>query len=185
MASDVLTLDGLRVTTPLRTACDVGRLLHRDQAIGVMDALAASGGLTPDRLLVESHRFKGFRGVVQLRALAPLVDAASGSPGESTLRLRWHDIGLPRPQCQVHELGPTGGPLFIDLGLAERKLGAEYFGEQFHGPADLQHDEDPLTWLRDERGWVIVVARKHNVYGHDQDVEGLLAAAARQVGLFH
>ena len=183
LTSDILTLDGVRVTTPLRTACDVGRLLHRDQAIGVMDALAATGGLTPGRLSVESRRFSGFRGVVQLRALAPLVDAASGSPGESTLRLRWYDIGLPRPQCQVQELGATGGPLFIDVGLADHRLGAEYFGEEFHGPADLQHDEDRLTWLRDERGWVIVVARKHNVYGHDQDVEGPLAAAARQVGL--
>ena len=80
-------------------------------------------------------------------------------------------------------MGATGGSLFIDLGLAERKLGAEYFGEEFHGPADLQHDEDRLTWLRDELGWVIVVARKHNVYGQDQDVDGLLTAAARRVGL--
>jgi len=27
---------GLRATTPLRTACDLGRLLHRDQALAVV-----------------------------------------------------------------------------------------------------------------------------------------------------
>ena len=42
---DVAELDGLLVTSMIRTACDVGRLLPRYQAIGVMDALARVGGL--------------------------------------------------------------------------------------------------------------------------------------------
>ena len=42
---DVVTIRGLRVTTPLRTACDLGRLLHRDQALAAMDALAAAPGV--------------------------------------------------------------------------------------------------------------------------------------------
>ena len=181
--TDIDVLDGLRVTTPLRTACDVGRLLHRDQALGVMDALAALGRFTVAELVTEASRFKGFRGVVQLRYLAPLVDRESGSPGESTLRLRWLEIPLPRPTCQVEVPSPTGGSYFIDVGLRERKLGAEYFGEEFHDEDEEEHDEARLRWLRDELGWVIVVVRKHHVYGRDQDVDALLVAAAREAGL--
>lgn len=181
--ADVVDVGGLLVTTPLRTACDVGRLLHRDQAIGVMDALGAVGGFSLGALVAEVGRFKGFRGVVQLRALAPLVDPRSGSPGEGTLRLRWHDVGLPWPECQVRVPGRFGGSYFIDIGLPALRLGAEYFGEEFHGPDQDRHDAHRLEWLREELDWVIVVARRDNVYGFHQDVDGLLAAAARRVGL--
>ena len=38
-------------------------------------------------------------------------------------------------------------------------------------------------WLRRTEGWTIVVARKHNVYGHHQDVAGLLLAGAAAAGI--
>lgn len=182
-ARDVTSVDGLRVTTPLRTACDAGRLLHRDQAIGVMDALAALGSFDVPDLEREARRFRGFRGVVQLRALAPLVVTSSGSPGESTLRLRFEDAGLPRPACQVEVPAPGGGSYYIDLGLPEHRFGAEYFGAAYHGPEEAAHDEARLAWIRHELGWIIVVLRRDNVYGPDQDAEGLLLAGARAAGL--
>ncbi len=113
---DVVARDGVLVTTPLRTACDVLRLLHRDQAIAVSDMLASVGAFEVERLSSELVRFKGYRGVIQARALAPLIDAGSGSPGESILRMRWYDAGLPRPTSQV-EVAAPGGSYFVDLGL--------------------------------------------------------------------
>ena len=180
--SDTDVIGGLRVTTPLRTACDVGRLLHRDQAIGVMDALAALDRFSVAELVSEAGRFRGFRGVVQLRELAPLVDRMSGSPGEGTMRLRWYSTGLPRPRCQVEVPAPLGS-YFIDIGLAVHRFGAEYFGEEFHGEDEKEHDESRLVWLREELGWVIVVLRKENVYGHDQDAEARLLRGAREAGM--
>ena len=59
----------------------------------------------------------------------------------------------------------------------------KYFGEEFHDADAEVHDEARLRWLRDELGWVIVVVRKHNVHGRDQDVDALLVAAAREAGL--
>jgi len=182
-ARDVAIVDGLRVTTPLRTACDVGRLLHRDQAIGVMDALSALGRFSITELAEEAQRFKGFRGMVQLRYLAPLVDKRSGSPGESTLRLRWIEIPLPRPECQVAVPAPDGGTYFIDIGLPEDRFGAEYFGEELHGEDEREHDEARLSWVRNTESWTITVARKHNVYGFDQDIDALLVRGARACGL--
>lgn len=183
LPSDTEVVDGLRVTTPLRTACDVGRLLHRDQAIGVLDALAALNRFTVPHLLAETARFKGFRGVVQLRYLAPLVDKRSGSPGEGTLRLRWIEVPLPRPECQVEVCGPDGRSFFVDIGLPDRRFGAEYFGEEFHGEEQREHDENRLGWVREQEGWTITVARKHNVYGAGQDIDGLLIADARSCGV--
>ena len=175
-AGDVVELDGLRVTTPLRTTCDLGRLLHRDQALAAMDSLAALRAFDRDQLLRSVHRFKGYRGVIQLRILAPLVDPLAGSPGESILRLRWLDAGLPRPTCQVPVASPTGARYYVDLGLPEHCFGAEYDGAEFHGEAERTHDEARRRWLRD-RAWTIVVVRAQNIHGRLQDAERMLRRA--------
>ena len=176
---DVQCVRGVLVTSPLRTACDLGRLLSRDQAIAAMDAMAARGLVSVSELVDEAHRrFKGYRGIVQLRSLGPLVDAGSESPGESVMRLRWIDAGLPRPQCQVEVPSATGGSWWLDMGLEEDRFAGEYDGEEFHTKeADRRHDEFRRSWLRDEESWTIVVARRDNVFGRTQDVEVLLRQA--------
>lgn len=176
---DVMEVRGLRVTTPLRTACDLGRLLHRDQALAAMDALASLRVFAVEQLLLEVARFKHYRGVVQLRVLTPLVDPRAGSPGESILRLRWYDVGLPRPECQVEIPAPHGGFYLLDIGLRERRLGAEYDGEEFHGEDHRDHDEARREWARTHERWTIVVARRDNVFGRHQDVERRLRQANR------
>lgn len=85
---DVVSIQGLRVTTPLRTACDLGRLLHRDQAIAALDSLLRLGDFTHEQLLDQLPRFRRYRGVLQLRQLAPLADPRAQSPPESIVRLR-------------------------------------------------------------------------------------------------
>ena len=85
------TSAGLRITTPLRTAWDLGRLAHRDRAIGALDALLRHGSFTRGELVAGVERFKGMRGVVQLRSaraarrrpvgVARRVDAAAAVAG--------------------------------------------------------------------------------------------------------
>jgi hypothetical protein len=178
---DVREIDGLRVTTPLRTAGDLGRLLHRDQAIAALDSLARLGAFTLDELVAETTRFRRYRGVIQLRALVLLVDPRSESPGESVLRLRWIDVGLPRPECQVEVPNDWGTSYWVDIGLPELRFGAEYDGEEFHDDAQHAHDAQRREWLRDERGWTIEVSRKTNVFGSHQDVQSNLRVAYDRV----
>lgn len=182
-AEDVVELDGLLVTTPLRTACDLGRLLHRDQAFAAMDALAALNLFTIEQLVAECRRFKGYRGVVQLRVLAPFVDPFSQSPGESILRLRWLDVGLPRPECQIEVPGPWGSSYWLDLGLRRWRFAAEYDGEQFHTEADRPRDDGRRTWLSGSGRWTIVVARRDNIHGPHQDIHERLLEGARTARL--
>lgn len=177
--ADVADLGGLRVTTPLRTACDLGRLLHRDQALAALDSLSRTGAFRPDDLALATTRFKGYRGVIQLRALVPIVDPGAESPGESIMRMRWYDAGLPRPACQVPVPAPYGGSYHLDLGVEQERFAAEYDGEAFHGEDQREHDEQRRDWIRNELGWTLVVLRRDNVHGHGQDAEALLREAWR------
>ncbi len=171
---DVQTVGGLPVTTPLRTACDLGRLLHRDQAVGALDALLRHGRFDLGELLVEVSRFKRYRGVVQLRQLAPIADAGAQSPQESILRLRWYDCGLPPPECQVEVPAPGGGSYFVDVGLPDLKFGAEYDGAEFHDEDTRPHDDSRRSWLTSRQGWSLVVVRAANIHGREQDVHARL-----------
>jgi hypothetical protein len=189
LKQDITEIDGVRVTTPLRTACDLGRLLHRDQAIAALDSLSRLRAFSRDELVAEIGRFRGYRGVRTLRPLAHLVDGRSESPSESVLRLRWLDCpSLPKPEPQVPVAGPNGTTYWLDLGVEELRFGAEYDGAEFHSSdEDRAHDEDRRNWMRRNLGWTIEVFRRESIYGQHQDVQERLRAgirtARRQLGV--
>jgi hypothetical protein len=56
---DLVVVDGLTITTPIRTAWDLGRLAHRDQAIGAIDALLRLGDFSKAEFVGGVERFKG------------------------------------------------------------------------------------------------------------------------------
>lgn len=174
---DVEEIQGVRVTTPLRTACDLGRLLHRDQALAALDALTRLGRFTVPELVAESgRRYRGARHVRQLRSLALLADPRAESPGESVLRLRWLDCGdLPRPVPQVPVRGPDG-LCFLDLAVEGIRYAAEYDGEEWHGPEHREHDRRRRDWFRRNGGWEIDVLRRDDVHGRTQRSELILRA---------
>jgi hypothetical protein len=168
--SDLMRVGGINVTTPLRTAWDLGRLVHRDRAIGGMDALLRLGHFTREELVGGVERFKGMRGVIQLRTLAPIVDDRSESPGESTLRLRWLEIPhVPEPTPQVPIVVGGVEVYRIDLGVPELRYGCEYDGEAFHKDeaADSARRED----LNLRFGWRVDGVRKEDVFGPKRTVE--------------
>ncbi|HET6152159.1 MAG TPA: hypothetical protein VFE15_04340 [Marmoricola sp.] len=175
---DVVVVQGIRVTTPIRTACDLGRLLHRDSSFAGLDAMLRLGLFSRDSLIDEVGRFKGYRGVRQLRAFAPLADSGSESFGESVLRLRWYSAGLSaRPETQVPVTnGRTGQRAFLDLGAPESRYAAEYDGEQFHGAAEQAHDSERRAWLRDEAGWIVDVFRREDLFGRSAQAISRLSA---------
>jgi hypothetical protein len=164
---DVTEVGGILVTTPHRTALDLGRLLWRFDALAALDGFLRLG-VSQTRLLGDLDRFKGYRGVVQLRQLVPLADGLAESPGESALRLHWYDAGLPRPQLQHWVTDDDGVAIYrLDLTLPELRYAAEYDGEEFHGDRAVAHDTGRRRWLQDERSWTIGVYRNADVYGQN------------------
>lgn len=183
---DVVDVGGVRVTSALRTACDLGRLLHRDQAFAALDALARTGAFELGELGMELPRFKGMRGVRQLRSLSPYVDPRAASPAESIMRLRWLDCtDLPAPEPQVAVPGPRG-TYYLDLGVEELRYGLEYDGAAWHGPEQAGHDEARRTWIREREDWVVDVLRREGLFGPHADVaavvRGGIAQARRRYG---
>ena len=172
---DLIVVAGLTLTSPLRTAWDLGRLAYRDSAITALDALLRHGTFSLEELCGGVERFKGMRGVVQLRHLAPLADARSESAGESVLRLRWRDLpSLPPPTPQV-SVTVAGVEVYrIDLGVPELRYGCEYDGEEFHGPDEQAGDEARRDDLGRRFGWDVDAVRRTNVFGVKRDVEAVL-----------
>jgi hypothetical protein len=190
LPEDLTAVDGLTLTTPIRTAWDLGRLAHRDQAIGAIDALLRLGDFSKAQLVGGVERFKGERGVVQLRELAPKGDPRSESPQESTLRLRWLDLPhLPPPTPQVRILVAGIEVYRLDLGVPELLYGCEYDGDEFHGEDVADNDEARRKDLRRRFGWEVDAVRKTNLYGARRDVEEILVRgilrARRRLGRPH
>lgn len=178
---DVEVLHGLKVTTRLRTAHDLGRLLPREQAFAAIDAMLRLGGFDKVELVATIQRYRGHRGVRQLRALGPLTDHRAESPGESVLRLRWLDcVDLPRPEPQVPVPGPGGATLWIDVGVHGLRFGAEYDGEEFHGDEQAEHDASRRDWLDQRADWELVVVRREQVFGRHQSTDVLLREGLRR-----
>ncbi len=180
---DVTEVFGLQVTTPLRTACDLGRLLYRDRAFAALDAMLRLGVFTRDELWEATQRFRGMRGVRQLRGFVPLADGRAESPGESILRLRWLDLlTMPPPELQIEIERPGQLSYWLDLGIVELRFAVEYDGEEWHRrtPKQRERDRKRRTWLRDERDWIIVPVTKENVFGRDRDIESILVNGVRE-----
>jgi hypothetical protein len=92
--------DGLRHTTALRTAWDIGALERTPTAVGVLDALLRSGHLEPVHLQQVLRTAAGRWGARRVRRAFELADARSESPPESWLRVACVLGGLPVPVPQ-------------------------------------------------------------------------------------
>lgn len=132
-----LLLDGetqrwgaLELTTAERTAFDLGRRGPLGQAVARLDALAAATNFKIGDVAELAARHRGARGLRQLEAALDLVDAGSGSPRETKLRLLLIKAGFPRPQTQIPLLRPNGKRYFLDMGWQHIKLAVEYDGDQ-------------------------------------------------------
>ena len=157
---DIMAIDGVAVTTPLRTACDVACLRGRWRAIAVLDAFRAHHGLTTSQLTGMVRRFGGRRGVTQLRELVPLSRDGVDSQPESWIRLEIHDNGYPMPEAQVWSWVPGWGRVKVENAYRHLRIAVEYDGEEFHSEdADRDHDEARRTALG-QVGWIIIVVRR-------------------------
>lgn len=153
---EITRVTGMRVTTPARTAYDLGRHLPRAEAIARLDALMWATPFSAEDVLMLAKRYPGARGLRRLRAALPLVDGGAASPKESWLRLLLIDAGLPMPTTQipVHENWRLVG--LLDMGWERYRVAAEYDGDQ--------HRSDRRQYVRDQRrlrklgdlGWIVI-----------------------------
>jgi len=158
LAHDEWTHAGqIPVTTPARTAFDLGRHLRRGQALARLDALMRATSFSIENVELLIKRYRGARGVRQLRELLPLVDGGAASPRESWLRLLYIDAGLPKPTTQIPVFDSAGRLLrTVDMGWDDFKVIAEYDGDQ-HRVDRWQYVKDQRVIPKIERlGWIVM-----------------------------
>lgn len=186
LAEDVTEIDGLLVTTRLRTALDLGRTRSRVAAISGIDAMLRAG-VDHLELIDGVDRFAGERWITTLRDVAPLGNRLSASPGESACKLAWWDTTGTLPDLQIEVTGPTGAAAYLDLGSSEARFAVEYDGEAWHdSPLQVEHDRARRAHVREVHGFEIEVVRSADVYGAEQRIHQLihagLARSRRRLG---
>lgn len=165
-SSEIEVIGGVRVTTRLRTMCDLGMKLPRKQAFAAMCMLLKVCDFTLDDIRVQADgRFAGHRWVRQLRVLIPMLDARFESPGECVLAIIWLETpGLPAFEPQWTVQGPTG--LYrLDLAVPELLYAAEYNGAEYHTEERAGADESRRSWLEASEGWQFGVFGAPDVLG--------------------
>lgn len=149
--SEVIVIQGIPVTTPARTWCDLAtlhmeatelivagdRLLYWKRPLATLDGLAQA-------VARHGHR-RGSR--ILTSALPELVDRAE-SPRESQVRLAILAAGLPRPLLN-YELRSVSGRFIArgDLAYPEYRMLLDYEGE--HHRVDRQQWNRDLTRFND------------------------------------
>jgi hypothetical protein len=151
-ADEITVVAGLPVTTPARTALDLGRHLRRNAAVAHLDALAAAAGLAAEDVFLLLDRYRGARGIQSARTALALMDAGAQSRQETRLRLVLIDDGLPAPRTQIR-VSDGSGEAFIDMGYDEPLVGLDYEGAHHSADRGQYVHDIGRAELIDRLGW--------------------------------
>ena len=171
--SDILEVDSLLVTTPLRTTVDLMRKLWRPYALAAADGMVRSELVEIGQICEYVRPLRKLPGIVQAKQLMQFVDPGAESPGESWTRLRLLDAGFPRPETQISITDKDGREIArLDMGYADRLIAVEYDGREFHtADDDRLHDEERRSYLGNALGWRFEPADVASVLGDDPALE--------------
>jgi hypothetical protein len=177
-------IEGRPVTTPERTAFDIGRRGAVHSAVARLDSLARATGFKVEDVLRVAENHPRSPGVRRLETALELIDPGSQSPRESYLRLLFIDAGLPRPQTQIPVLGADDIPVaYLDMGWADRMVAVEYDGDQ-HRTDRRQYVKDIRRLeMLDEMGWTVVrIVAEDSPAAVLRRIRAALAASSVQQG---
>ena len=155
--ADLCVIDGMTLTTPERTAFDLGRKLRGDNAVIYVDALTHATGLDAADVVAIADRQPGIRGVRQLRSVVQRMHGGAESPQETRLRLALVDAGLPVPETQIEFRDRNGVVrVRVDMGWRQWKVAVEYDGVQHWSDRRQRSWDIDRIALLEASGWVVV-----------------------------
>lgn len=180
---DVVDVRGFSVTTPVRTAFDIGRWVASPQSVVLLDSLMAATGLDAGRVRAYGVRRPGTRGIRRLLEALDVVDAGAESPQETRTRLLLIEAGLPKPETQVEVRDNFGRFVArIDIGWSRWRVGVEYDGvhhwlDERQRTRDIERFED-LHQCK----WQIVRVNSEQLRRRPENVVRRVRAALREAG---
>jgi hypothetical protein len=179
--SDVTTIDGLCVTTPLRTAFDCARWLLGVERVVVVDALAHVKLVAIEEIREYVAGKRRLRNLRRVNDVLDLADMLAESAMETRIRVLLVEWGLPRPVSQLNVFDPSGAFVArLDLAFPAAKLAVEYDGA-WHWE-ERRADDRRRTRLR-ELGWIVLVYSAEDYYRRPQQICQEVARHLRQRAL--
>lgn len=156
---DVVEVDGLRVTSPVRTVIDLSSRLGVDGTGRLVDDFLRQNLLTIEALRdrVATMRAAPGRSMKVLRAVIAVRSDATYRPGDSTLEARIRQVierkGFPAPVGQ-HWVRGRGFAVRLDFAYPDVRVYLEGDSFGWHSKAsDLDRDSRRRNGLT-ERGWI-------------------------------
>jgi very-short-patch-repair endonuclease len=171
--ADTTTVDGLLVTSPARTALDIGAVLPFEVVERVVQTAVLAKKLDVLDILAVLDRTgrRGRNGTAALRAIAhqAMPEAQLESMLEMKLLALVRRAGLPEPILQ-HEITAGRRSIRLDMAWPELKLAVEGDGHRWHATSQqVARDRArrrairSAGWTLDVYGWDDVVSRPTSV----------------------
>ncbi|HYW27051.1 MAG TPA: DUF559 domain-containing protein [Terriglobales bacterium] len=154
---DVLCMDGIPATMPVRTAFDLARGRGLDEAVVAVDALIYVCRIEADEIAAYAGAGRSrWHGVGRIGRVLALTEPGAESPMETRLRLALLRAGLPTPVLQHRVWDDTGHFVArLDLAYVEARLGVEYDGDCHLDPSAVRKDLRRQNALR-ALGWSLL-----------------------------
>jgi hypothetical protein len=154
---EVALLDGIKVTTPARTALDLACRYRVDEAVAMIDALAQATRLKMADVELLAERYKGRRGIRSSRVALALVDPGADSPRETWLRLLLIRAGFPPPQTQIPVYDEYGQLVAVlDMGWEHIRVAVEYEGDHHRTDRRRFNKDIQRAETVSQLGWIDV-----------------------------
>jgi very-short-patch-repair endonuclease len=154
--AEAASLDGIRVTSPMRTLLDLAEVVEPELLELATDNFWRRGLIHPRRLSIylDDDWCRHHRGTAWLRELVAgrVGDRPTGSTIETLLfqLLRDHNVPLPTRQ---HPVVTPFGVRYLDFAYVEPKIAIELDGRENHMNPDVFLDDRDRQNLIEEQGW--------------------------------
>lgn len=186
LPAEIVSVGGLRITSPARTAFDLGRWLSArdvDFAITVLDAICQATKITVPEILTVLDNHPGAHGQTRLRQVLDLVDGGAESPQETATRLVLVRAGLPTPKTQVEVRNEWDFLIATcDLGWERWRLVVEYDGED-HWTHEPTRTKDITRYQElDDLGWQYVRVSSRMLRGEHKAIIDRVRRKLRDAG---
>ncbi len=142
LPGEIRQIGRLPVTSPTRTAFDLGRWLPLTAGVARIDALMNATDVKVADIAALAALHPGVPGLRKLDKTLQLVDGGAESPYESLTRLLLIQAGFPPPQTQIEVRDDYGHVVArIDLGWEDYLVGVDFEGAH-HWTDPTQHQWD-------------------------------------------
>lgn len=154
--ADVVELDGVLVTRPVRTLLDLARTTTFENAVVALDHAMNPRRATPEVLVYPDElcellaRCGSVRGSTTAQRAIDFARPNADNPGESLSRVVIFELGFPDPDLQTRHPNPRGGCYFTDVEWPTHRVIGEFDGkgkylkEEFlrgRSPGDVVYEE--------------------------------------------